>query len=81
MDEYYEEPQEEDMKPCMANLKQLAGFYKIDVKTMRRYIMKHAKYIGKRFGYYFSKHQVKRIFAKLGPPSIKKILKIRKPGK
>ena len=48
--------------------KELAGMYKIGVRSMTTWLEPFKKDIGKRYGWYYNPKQVKYIFDKLGLP-------------
>lgn len=48
--------------------KELAGLYKIGVRSMTTWLEPFKKDIGKRYGWYYNIKQVRYIFDKLGLP-------------
>lgn len=55
---------------CYSNF-ELAKFYGIDVKTMRRWLLPFAEEIGERIGRFYNIRQVQIIISKLGTPIVK----------
>ncbi|MBA3706191.1 MAG: hypothetical protein H0W84_09920 [Bacteroidetes bacterium] len=60
------ETEKKDIKPY--SKQELAGLYKIGVRSMTTWLKPFEAEIGKRYGRYYSPKQVKCIFEKLGLP-------------
>jgi hypothetical protein len=50
------------------SLKELSGMYRVSKNTFKKWLSPFQEEIGVRVGYYYSIHQVKIIFDKLGFP-------------
>jgi transposase len=55
-----------EIKPY--NLKELAALYKVSDKTFKRWIDHFKDDLGEKYGNYYTIHQVRIIFKKLGLP-------------
>lgn len=52
------------------NTKELAHLYKVNARTLARWLSPHQSAIGERRGYYYTIPQIIIIFEKLGLPSL-----------